>query len=170
MTAQTERPLYEGEGVSLRGMGSDQLLREVADREEIRDLIARYAHRVAHGVSIADLYTDDGAFITRFPGRPVREIRGREALDRHFDFPRSGDRPLPMIHNIMLEITGDTASGICSNELRMTEDARSMIGSGYYLDKYRRERGRWRFVVRDITFIHWVPIYPGWTGAPEPPT
>jgi hypothetical protein len=67
-----------------------------------------------------------------------------------------------MIHNHVISISGDEAIGVCSNELRMTENGRSMIGSGYYQDSYRRENGRWKFVLRDMTFIHWVPIQEGW--------
>ena len=50
------------------------------------------------------------------------------------------------------------------NARRMTENGKSMIGSGYYLDQMRRENGRWRFVVRDMHFIHWVPIQEGWAS------
>ncbi len=138
-------------------------LRDMLDRQEILELIGRYAHRVAHGKSLVDLFTDDGVFIVRFPGRPIQETRGRQALEEHLgDRPDAADHPLPMIHNHVISISGDEAIGICSNELRMTEDSRSMIGSGYYQDRYRREDGRWKFVLRDMTFIHWVPLQQGW--------
>ena len=29
-------------------------------------------------------------------------------------------------------------------------------------DKLRREDRAWKFVVRDVTFFHWVPIQQGW--------
>jgi hypothetical protein len=48
-----------------------------------------------------------------------------------------------MIHNYLLAISGDGANGMCSNELRVTENGRSIIASGYYQDKLRRENGRW---------------------------
>ena len=164
--AQMQPELYEGQQTGFEGKTSEQQLKELIDREQIRELTARYAHRVAHGVSIADLFTDDGAFILRYPGRPVRETRGRAALDKLFTASAANPaRPLPMIHNHLVRINGDQAIGICSNELRMTEDGKSMIGSGYYEDQLRRESGHWRFVVRDMTFIHWVPIQQGWATA-----
>jgi len=159
------RQLYEGRRDSFLKKTSAQRMQELIDREELRELTAIYAHRVAHGVSIADLFTDDGAFILNYPGRPRTETRGRAALDKSFANTASSPiRPLPMIHNHLVEVHGDNASGICSNELRMTENGKSMIGSGYYLDQMRRENGRWRFVVRDMHFIHWVPIQEGWAS------
>lgn len=148
---------------AFRGRSSEHRLQELIDREEIRELIARYAHRVTEGESVADMFTDDGVFIVRFPGRPVMETRGRLALDALYGPGwHSPARPLPMIHNHLIRIDGDRAIGICSNELRMTEAGESMIGSGSYEDQFRRENGQWKFVVRDMTFMHWVPIQRGW--------
>jgi len=159
------RRLYEGRRDGFLKKTAAQRQQELIDREELRELTAIYAHRVAQGVSIADLYTDDAVFIVNYPNRPKTETRGRAALDKLFT--ETAERtitPLPMIHNHIVEIHGDNASGICSNELRMVENGKSMIGSGYYLDQMRRENGRWRFVVRDMHFIHWVPIQEGWAS------
>lgn len=157
-------PLYKSEGRAFLGKSLEQTIRELVDREELRELIAAYAHRVAHGAAIADLFTDDGAFIHINPGVPANEVRGREALDAWFgeDRPAGTENPLPMIHNYLFDIAGDEARGMCSNELRISETGESIIASGYYEDRYRRENGRWRFVERRATFIHWVPIQQGW--------
>jgi hypothetical protein len=162
--------IYEKPCTAFEGKSPERCLQELIYREEIRELVARYAHRVAHGVSQADLFTEDAVFIARFPGRAVLEVRGREALNRQFGMGGTGnsDLPLPMIHNHSIEINGDEAVGICSNELRMSEQGKSMIGSGYYQDQYRREDGQWKFVVRDMTFMHWVPIQEGWAAAAGP--
>ena len=159
------RRLYEGRRDSFLSKNAAQRMQELIDREELRELTAIYAHRVAQGVSISDLYTDDAVFIVNYPNRPKTETRGRAAMDKLFT--ETAERtitPLPMIHNHIVEIRGDNATGICSNELRMVENGKSMIGSGYYLDQMRRENGRWRFVVRDMHFIHWVPIQEGWAS------
>jgi hypothetical protein len=154
---QASRPLYEGRLDSFRGKSPAQTLQELVDREQIRDLIAIYAHRVAHGVSIADLFTDDGVYINRRgPDGPVSEARGRKALEARFGKMSAPGTAMPMIHNYLLSIHGDEATGICSNELRITENGQSIIASGYYQDKLRRETGQWKFVVRDVTFFHWV--------------
>lgn len=159
----SDAPLYSREFVGFRNKTLEQKVQELTDREEIRELIARYAHRVAHGESNADLFTDDGVFIVRIPGRPVQETSGREKIDRLYK--EAGSRPghsLPMIHNYLLSISDNEATGMCSNELRTTENARSIIASGYYEDKYRRESGRWKFASRDASFFHWTPIQDGW--------
>ncbi|MBV8359341.1 MAG: hypothetical protein JO189_15610 [Deltaproteobacteria bacterium] len=42
----------------------EQQVQEIADREEIKELTAKYAHWVVQGVSakVAKLFTDNGAF------------------------------------------------------------------------------------------------------------
>lgn len=137
-------------------------LQEIADREEIRDLIATYAHRVAHGLSNADLFTDDGVYIHRRSRDDApEEVRGREALDAHYvERPDQVGVATPMIHNSLLSIDGDEARGICSIELRIWGTA-NLMASGYYQDRLRRENGRWKFVERDCTFFHWSPSKQG---------
>lgn len=169
-TAQeAQQPLYAGRNQPFAGKSLEQKIQELADREEIRELTAIYAHRVAHGLSIADLFTDDGAYIHIRPGRPDNVVRGRAALEEHFkDRPAEAEHPLPMIHNFIIAIDGDEGRGINSNELRISDDGKSIIASGYYEDRYRRENGRWRFAMRKITFVHWVPIQQGWARQTEP--
>jgi ketosteroid isomerase-like protein len=142
----------------------EEKIQELADREELRELIARYAHRIAHGYSVADLFTEDGVYIQRIPGQPTREVRTRRAIDEIYAswIPGRTDSPKPMIHNYLLAIEGDEAIGVCSNEVRMTRHGESLIGSGYYNDQFRREGGRWKFAVRDSTFFHMVPLQKGW--------
>ena len=161
-------PLYARRLDSFRGKAFEEQVRELADREEIRDLIATYAHRMAHGQAAADLFTDDGAYINRgTPDLPPREIRGRAALDEYYcDRTGWAQRPLPMIHNHLISIQGDEATGICSVEIRLAADGTSIVASGYYKDRFRREGGRWKFVERDAGFFHWVPLQQGWAKAP----
>jgi hypothetical protein len=103
-------------------------------REEIRDLIATYAHRAAQRQSMADLFTDDGAFINR-PGAtmPPMEVRGRAALDKFFTGQGTQQQqPLPMIHNILISVQGDEARIPSSIEVRIITNGQVVDGSGYY--------------------------------------
>jgi ketosteroid isomerase-like protein len=163
MTDQATRQLYEGRINGFAGKSAEARQQEIVDRDELRELTAIYAHRAAQGVSAADLFTDDGAVILRMPGQPAYEVRGRKAVDEMFGgLAEAVHRPLPMIHNHIIRVSGDNAECICSIELRMTQDGKSMIGSGYYKDRMRRENGTWKFVERDLQFIHLVPIQQGW--------
>lgn len=152
------RALYGRLPDAFSGKSLERTVQELADREEIRDLIATYAHRVAHGLSNADLFTDDGAYIhRRSRASAVEECRGRAALDAHYvERPGAAGVATPMIHNTLISIQGDEATSICSIELRLWRDGQSLLASGYYLDRLRREGGRWMFVVRDVTFFHWA--------------
>ena len=167
-STSADRPLYEGRINGFAGKSAEGRQQELVDREELRELTAIYAHRAAQGgVSIDDLFTDDGAMIFHYPGQPAVEARGRAALDEMFKgLADATNRPLAMIHNNLVRIDGDEAEGICSIELRMILDGKSMIGSGYYKDRMRRVDGTWKFVVRDMNFIHWVPIQKGWADGP----
>jgi hypothetical protein len=64
-----------------------------------------------------------------------------------------------MIHNTLITVGGDEASSFCSIELRLWSGGSSVMASGYYRDRLRREDGRWKFQVREVTFFHW--------GAPD---
>jgi hypothetical protein len=157
-------PLYKQDLDPFRNKTLEQKVQELVDREEIRELISTYAHRVAHGVSLVDLFTEDGVWtIRRAPDGPIEEVSGLETLKEHFqDRPREAEHPLPMIHNYIISIHGDEAAGINSNELRISENGESIIASGYYEDRYRRVNGRWKFARRDTTFFHWAPVQQGW--------
>lgn len=144
----------------------EQQVQELADREEIKELTARYAHGVARGegAKVAALFTDDGVFLNHLPGQPLTEVRGREALDKFYGAIKR-NFALPCIHNHLITLEGDTATGTCSIEVRITRNNQSMIGSGYYEDRFRRENGRWKFVERDCNFFHFVPIQQGWVDT-----
>ena len=165
-----EPPLYMRDLKSFEGKTLEQKVQELTDREEIRSMIATYAHRVAHGVPHYELFTDEGAFsVRRLPGGEtefhsgMKEIANTRARTvERFGDSLSAQKPLPMIHNFLIALDGDEGLGMNSNELRIPERGKSIIASGYYEDRYRRVDGRWRFVRRDTTFIHWVPIQEGW--------
>jgi uncharacterized protein (TIGR02246 family) len=146
----------------------EQQVQALTDREEIKELTARYAHGVARGegARVAELFTDDGVFINRLnPNDPPTVVRGREALQKFYTNIKR-NTALPCIHNHLITLAGDEATGTCSIEVRITMKGQSMIGSGYYEDRFRRENGRWKFVERDCTFFHFVPLQQGWAAAP----
>ena len=144
----------------------EQQVQELADREELKELTAHYAHGVARGegAKVAELFTDDGVFINELPDTAPTVVRGREALNKFYGAIKR-NTALPCIHNHLITLAGDEATGTCSIEVRITRNNQSMIGSGYYEDRFRRENGRWKFVERYCTFFHFVPLQQGWVEA-----
>jgi hypothetical protein len=162
----SDKPLYKKPFTAFQNKTLEQKVQEIADREEIRELIGRYAHGVAHGISVAHLFTDDGTFIMGVPGSPDQQVKGRKEIDKFYGTVVGTEgKTLPMIHNYLIEISGNEATGLCSIEVRTSNDGKSMIGSGYYADKYRKENGNWKFVLRDARMYHWVPLQEGWAKA-----
>jgi ketosteroid isomerase-like protein len=142
----------------------EQQVRELADKEEIRELTAKYAHWVGcgDGPKVPSLFTDDGAFSNRVIGQaPTIEVRGRKQIDEFYAGLKKG-MALPCIHNHIINLDGDKASGTCTIEVRITQNGQSIIGSGYYEDTFRRENGTWKFVERHAHFHHFVPLLKGW--------
>ena len=135
-------------------------LRALVDREAIRDLAARYAHYVwRKDVSGAvSLFSDDGEMDTG--DRPA--IRGRAALLAEYGRMITGPQFHPFVHNHIIELRGDTAGGTCYLDLRATMENTSMIGSGYYDDRYVRVGGEWKFRSRKLTLCYFVPLREGW--------
>jgi ketosteroid isomerase-like protein len=138
-------------------------VRELADREAIRDLARRYAHCVWSkdvGGAVA-LFAEDGVMD---PGdRPP--IRGRAALREAYQGMVGGAELQPFVHNHVIELRGDYATGNCYLDLRGSQDGRSMIGAGYYDDEYVRVGGEWKFRSRKLTMCHFVPLSEGWVES-----
>jgi ketosteroid isomerase-like protein len=138
-------------------------VRELADREAIRDLARRYAHYVWQldvRAAIA-LFTEDGEMDTG-DGPP---IAGRDALIGAYQAMLGDGGFQPFVHNHVIDLHGDEATGTCYLDLRATQDGRSMIGSGFYDDRYVRVDGEWRFRSRKLTMRHLVPLREGWAES-----
>src|SRR5258708_33050633 len=94
----------------------EQRLQEVEDREEIKELTAKYAHWVARGegARVNDLFSDDGRFINEVIGeKPNIEGRGRKELGKFYPALKKGPAR-PCIHNNIIELDGDNAKGTCT--------------------------------------------------------
>jgi ketosteroid isomerase-like protein len=142
----------------------EALVRELSDREAIRELAHRYAHCVWQKeiAAAVDLFADDGEMDTG--DRPV--IRGRKALLESYRQMLGAADFHPFVHNHLISVRGDEATGTCYLDLRATIDGESMIGSGYYQDEYVRVEGKWKFRRRELTMCHLVPLREGWADRP----
>ena len=144
---------------------SEMNVRELADREAIRDLARRYAHHVwrQEVPETIELFTEDGEMDTG--NAPV--LRGRQAILEAYQGMLGDSQFHPFVHNHIVELSGDEATGTCYLDLRATQEGRSMIGSGYYEDRYARIDGVWKFRSRKLTLCYLVPITEGWVENPE---
>ena len=144
-----------------------EAVRALADKEAIRDLARHYAHHVwqLEVGPLVDLFADDGEM------DPSLEppIRGREALRRAFQRLVDDNQAdlQPFVHNHVIDLDGDRASGTAYVDLRSVRDGRSMLGSGYYEDQYIRQGETWKFQSRSLTLRFFVPFLDGWAEAKE---
>src|SRR5260370_7259241 len=96
----------------------EQRLQEVEDREEIKELTAKYAHWVARGegARVNDLFSDDGRFINEVIGeKPNIEVRGRKELDKFYPALKKG-MALPCIPNPIIELHRYNPKRTCTTE------------------------------------------------------
>jgi 8-oxo-dGTP pyrophosphatase MutT (NUDIX family) len=141
----------------------EQRVQELADREEIKELTARYCWHVAHGEGeqVANLFADDGLLEVR--DGTFKPVRGKDDLLKFYRTSvREPELAVPFIHNHIIEISGDDARGTCTIDARFIRNNESVMAAGFYNDTYRRVNGKWRFVERRITFHHVAPLKVGW--------
>jgi len=143
----------------------ESIIRELADTEAIRDLARLYAHYVWRNdaAAVVDLFAEDGEMDTSLEA----PITGKAALLEAFERMIGGGDFQPFVHNHVIDLTGDEATGTCYVDLRATQDGKSMIGSGFYEDCYVREQGTWKIQSRELTLRFFVPLADGWVGTSD---
>ena len=141
--------------------GSELELRidALTSRQEIADLVYRYTEFVRDRSErrCAELMTEDawvelrhGDALQPGEGNTHQRFEGREAILGSFRQVAGLDVVvLPMIHNLRIEIDGDTASSRCLMASTLKPLGREFIGE--YRDSFRREAGRWYFASRKFT-------------------
>ncbi len=135
-------------------------LAELRAREEIRDLVASYAHLADGGrfEELLDLFAPDGVL----RGGDAPEARGRDAIR---EFLSGTGRDLASVtrtafirhhvSNLRIELAGpDEASGV-AYFLVVTD--RGVDHWGRYRDAYVRVDGRWRFKHRRARLDGYAP-------------
>ena len=134
-------------------------IRLLEDREAIREVTASYCRYAVAGKAeeIAALFTRDGIM----ESGDIR-VRGQAAL---LDLYRATFRdllPVPYVHDHVIELAGDRATGYSGVEVRMVENGEAVTAAGYYDDVFEREDGIWKFAHRKLFFHHRVPLKQGW--------
>lgn len=134
-------------------------IRALEDRDAIRELTARYCQLAVGGRAeeIVALFTREGVM----ESGDTKE-RGHARLLELYRGSFGALRPIPFIHNHVVELDGDRATGFCSIELRMVENGEAVTAAGHYDDVFEREDGIWKFAHRRLVFYHRVPLSRGW--------
>jgi hypothetical protein len=135
-------------------MNVEERVQELADMEAIRDLARRYAHYVwqRDASGAVGLFAENGEMDTG--ERPV--IQGHKALLEAYDAMFASSEFHPMLHNHVIDLRGNRATGTCYLDLRAVVDGKDMIGNGYYQDRYIRVGGEWKFQSRKLAMCYFV--------------
>jgi ketosteroid isomerase-like protein len=147
-------------------METDKLLRQLLDREQIRELIHRYCYAVdARDLSVlGELFDDHCTLEIRHPGEQTQRCTGkspilefhRRNLNRDFTFLRH------TTSNHIIEVKGDEASCKCYWNSALEFDGGAVSQSGRFMDRLRRVADAWKITER-VTLIEYVaPFKHGW--------
>lgn len=113
------------------------------DAEQVRDLYARYSFAYDQGNAdeYAALFTEDGVF--EVVGGP--EVQGRDALAGMVAAAAARPaRTLHMVSNILVTVTGDSATGKAYVQLlALAEGALRVVTVGTYDDTFVRTSAGW---------------------------
>jgi ketosteroid isomerase-like protein len=122
------------------------------DREQIRELYARYAHTIDNGQwnEWLDCFTEDGVFESSRFGRHA----GREGLRRFtaiYKESLGGAKPIHMMTNIAFSVNGDVATGGCYLAYFHCLNGKGVLSAiGHYTDRLRKVGGQWKFESRQV--------------------
>jgi len=147
---------------------------ELYDREAIRDLRFRYHECIneAEMAAIPDLFTEDGELAFGHLGN----AKGHEQIRKFFGglagerttaegSPRRGlYRVKQFIHNHVLTVNGDRASGYAYLEAKPVYNGEAYVVAARYNDEYVKRDGKWRFSKMSLTPFFMVPLKEGWAG------
>jgi hypothetical protein len=152
----------------------ESAVRELNDREALRDLRYRYHEYINEGkfANIVDLFTDDG----ELEFGPLGKAKGKDGILGFFKRlgppspgTPSGNSPhftfvKQYIHNHVVEIHGDRAKGFSYLEARPSINGEAHMVAGKYDDEYLKVGGRWRFTRMTFTPHFIVPFKEGWAN------
>jgi SnoaL-like domain len=128
-------------------------------RFAIADLVHLYARAIRRDLpeDAAALFTEDGWFEIR-DGHPSRfghtvraRLEGRQGVLDYLLPNKGKPHPVPLIHNLLIEITGESATASSLMEAQVLGSGHEVLGE--YQDRFRREDGQWRFASRTYTIF-----------------
>jgi hypothetical protein len=153
--------------LAMRVEALESEVRTLKDRAEIQELRFRYhvAVNEKRPESIRELFASDGGIDFGDLGRAT----GHEQIDAFFARTLSDPASFvkQFIHNLLIEVDGDRATGMSYLEARTIFQGESILVAARYDDEYVRESGRWTFRKMSLVPIFIVPLREGWAGEPK---
>jgi len=129
---------------------TDDLMREIAAREAIRDLSAQYCDCIWRKDvdGLVSLFTEDGTF--RVEGLEVEaSSHGRAQLRKVYEKALDELDPRLFVHSQIIDLLGaNRATGRCYVELFSAKYGMERVGLGYYEDEYAKIGDKWKFSSR----------------------
>ncbi|MCJ2178280.1 nuclear transport factor 2 family protein [Novosphingobium album (ex Hu et al. 2023)] len=133
------------------------------DRLEAQAAIADLVHEYARAVrrdeqeKVAALFVPGGTFEVRsgHPDKPEFTVRGRfespQALVAFLLSQKGGPHPVPLIHNLMVEVEGERATANSMMAAPIYGTDKEVFGE--YHDSFERREGTWLFSARVYTLF-----------------
>ncbi len=137
----------------------EQRLDEAESRTAIAELIHAYARFIRRDQpdQVHTLFASGGTFEVRdgHPDSGEFTVRSHYAspqeIHDHLAPNKGKSHPVPLIHNLIIELDGDTASANCVMEAQIYGTTHRVIGE--YHDSFCRVDGNWRFAARIYTIF-----------------
>lgn len=150
---------------NVTNMEDTALTAMLVDREAIRDLANRYAQHVwrKEVAAVVELFAVDGELYTQ----KLPPVCGRQALLITYERILEEDEFYPFVHNHIIEVDGDVASGTCYIDLRAVMAGERLTAWGFYEDRYVRVNGTWKFATRNVNMTTFVPLGQELTENPQ---
>jgi len=141
------------------------VVNELRDIEVIKRLKARYCHLVdaSRWDDLAEVFTEDAVCDYGFFGR----YEGRDQIINRFFreiVSSASSFNAHMVHNPVVDIQGDTASGAWYLTAHTTiQPANQAVWvMGIYRDQFRRIAGEWKLSSLAFEFKYYTPYEDGW--------
>ena len=164
------RPKIGGD-LSMESMESrverlESAVRELRDLRDIQELRFRY-HIAVNERQLADipaLFSEDGE--AHFG--EIGSARGRTEITRLYrDMVGGSPFIKQFIHNHVIEISGDTATGLSYLEAKTVRNGESILVAARFDDVYVRKDSRWFFSLLRLSPFFVAPLREGWSGENE---
>lgn len=142
----------------------DTRLRHLEDIQEIKRLRMMY-HRYINEEQfdrVASLYTPDA----HLDFGPIARADGTAQIDAMYrSLPANVEIVKQFIHNHLVEVHGDEATGLAYLDARYGKEGESLMVAARFEEKYRRTADGWKISETIVRVWFAAPVEPGWMIA-----